>query len=599
LPDDGPTVGESIQRENRAIAIANNDVVILSWRYKKKIPNCLGFAIHRIDIHSQLRRSLPAWVGFKGEHDGGRKISTTDKWPVQKFWWRDHTVIGRSFYQYEIVPMVKRSTRRRLEPLKNLTLLTNPIQLSPYYGSISVFFNKGILAAQWVGRWLPRDGNGKPSHIRLLGRVDQPGDPLRDRLSGELRLALMRLIQKARREGGQCYCALYELSDPELLQILIGAPFIHIVLSNTGRDDEVNLPARQTLDQSGIDLTNRMLRTNHIGHNKFVVYVNNQGQPEAVLTGSTNWTASALCGQTNNAIIINSREIASGFLNYWNRLKADNSEQAAALRQQNEMGPIQLTLDNGTQIKLWFSPNTKAKGKPKTNPKTPVDMQEVFGLIEHAKSAILFLLFQPGKPSILEQIRKKERSNPDLFIAGAATDQKAVEDYKTSLFHRTTVTSESVEPEVYTTRRDSESVVAAAAIEDQFAFWQAELLKLSPMNHAIIHDKIVVIDPFSNDCAVVTGSHNLGFKASYSNDENMIIIRKNRAVAQAYTAHIMHVYDHYRFRYKIQKEKRAAFNGLEKEDTWQNKYFNPNHNARKEFIFWGSANPVEATYLNT
>jgi phosphatidylserine/phosphatidylglycerophosphate/cardiolipin synthase-like enzyme len=42
---------------------------------------------------------------------------------------------------------------------------------------------------------------------------------------------------------------------------------------------------------------------------------------------------------------------------------------------------------------------------------------------------------------------------------------------------------------------------------------------------AIIHDKIVVIDPFAENCVVITGSHNLGYKASYANDENMLIIK--------------------------------------------------------------------------
>ena len=57
---------------------------------------------------------------------------------------------------------------------------------------------------------------------------------------------------------------------------------------------------------------------------------------------------------------------------------------------------------------------------------------------------------------------------------------------------------------------------------DAFGQWEAELNKAG---FAVIHDKIVVIDPFSDNCVVVTGSHNLGYKASYDNDENMAIIR--------------------------------------------------------------------------
>src|SRR5262245_64989434 len=49
------------------------------------------------------------------------------------------------------------------------------------------------------------------------------------------------------------------------------------------------------------------------------------------------------------------------------------------------------------------------------------------------------------------------------------------------------------------------------------------------LGHAIIHDKIVVIDPLSENGAVVMGSHNLVYKASYENDENFVIIRGPRA----------------------------------------------------------------------
>ena len=136
-------------------------------------------------------------------------------------------------------------------------------------------------------------------------------------------------------------------------------------------------------------------------------------------------------------------------------------------------------------------------------------------------------------------------------------------------------------------------MVAASAINDEFAFWQRELLKSSPTAHAIIHDKTLVIDPFSNDCVVITGSHNLGFRASYNNDENLVIIRGNSALAQAYAAHIIDVYDHYRFRYLIQKEKQRAFSGLEKDDTWQNKYFNPEGDWMSEIRFWSNVVPIE------
>jgi phosphatidylserine/phosphatidylglycerophosphate/cardiolipin synthase-like enzyme len=65
---------------------------------------------------------------------------------------------------------------------------------------------------------------------------------------------------------------------------------------------------------------------------------------------------------------------------------------------------------------------------------------------------------------------------------------------------------------------------------------------------AIVHSKAIVIDPFSDDCAVITGSHNFSVAASEKNDENLVIVRGNTKLAQAYALHINGVYDHYSWR---------------------------------------------------
>jgi phosphatidylserine/phosphatidylglycerophosphate/cardiolipin synthase-like enzyme len=63
---------------------------------------------------------------------------------------------------------------------------------------------------------------------------------------------------------------------------------------------------------------------------------------------------------------------------------------------------------------------------------------------------------------------------------------------------------------------------------------------------------------------VVTGSHNLGFKASYANDVNMVIIRMNRPVTEADAAHVLDVYEHYRWRWRIQAPIRQEVERLKK-----------------------------------
>jgi phosphatidylserine/phosphatidylglycerophosphate/cardiolipin synthase-like enzyme len=564
----------SVGRRMSAIAVANNDAAFIAWKYDARISQCLGFAVYRTDLNSAARTPLPAWVGFQGESNENWQPQTTEHWPVQKFNWRDLTAKPGGFYQYQVVPMV--GTQNNLTQLGGKQLTTNPVHLGAERGNTLAYFNRGILSTQSIAHLIPPGAGGKPNYRKLVDRIDQPGDPLRISLAGDLIRALPLLLERASSQAGECYLALYELTDPELLQLLIGSPFVHVILSNTGPDDSENAAARQTLHESHVDITDRMLTGDHIGHNKFAVYVDSKKQPQAVLTGSTNWTATGLCGQANNALIIESSTVAAFYLDYWNRLKADTlggDLQGAQFRTANRLSHS-TTLDNGkTNLTLWFSPNTEAKSKPSQNPPSPLDMKNVFDALDNAKQAILFLAFEPGTPSIIDKVAECENANPNLFIRGAVSQPKTVEQYNVHLYHRSGVAPDA-------------EVVAAAAIEDEFSFWHAELLKASPTAHAIIHDKVVVIDPFTPNCVVITGSHNLGYKASYANDENMLIISGNLALAAAYTASVMDVYDHYRWRYQVQTKGPGAWSGLQLDDTWQDKYFEPNNLARKEMEFW-------------
>lgn len=104
-----------------------------------------------------------------------------------------------------------------------------------------------------------------------------------------------------------------------------------------------------------------------------------------------------------------------------------------------------------------------------------------------------------------------------------------------------------------------------------------------------IHDKIVVKDHFSDNCVVITGSHNLGYRASYNNDENLLLIRGNRSLAAAYAAHVLDIYDHYRWRNLVNRDPAHAWSGLSTDPSWQDFYFKKNSPAKKEFAFWLSA----------
>ena len=458
-------------------------------------------------------------------------------------------------------------------------------------------FNRGIISTQALSKALPSGASGTPSAAALRKHIGIAGDPIRNRLAGEAIDTLKSLFERARTKGGTCYCALYELTDRELIDAITqSAGSVKVLLANadstekgpTGKQTKVydgtNAAARLELKAAlGDSLIDRLLaKGTYIGHNKFIVYVDASGVARSVLTGSTNWTSTGLCAQSNNILVLEDKVIAARYLDYWNRLVADAAKQAPALRTNNALAPPDLSLGAAAAgtTRVWFSPNTKQKTKPK-NAAAPADMSEVFQAISEAKLGILFLLFSAGAPSILQHLtdvsRQRVEAHEQFFVRGAISDAKTATQFTTRVYNDGLL------------KAPNRLITGIGGIPDQFAYWEKELAKLG---HAVIHDKMLVVDPFTDASIVVTGSHNLGYKASYSNDENMCIIRGNRRMAEAYAAHVLDVVNHYNWRNKLVEAKqqgkplKAAFTDLNEYDWWQNKYFKGNFLASRDQFFF-------------
>ena len=200
---------------------------------------------------------------------------------------------------------------------------------------------------------------------------------------------------------------------------------------------------RKNLKAAGVNVVDRILGKGDIPHNKFMVLAQNDA-PVAVLTGSTNWTSTGLCTQTNNALVIESADVAKRYMDYWNALKADvdaahgdeKKLQSKTLRDfahANNASSIAKPIDlgGGVEVEVMFSPNTP--GKLTKNPDAPNDMQRVFDLINGAKQAVLFLAFDPGNNSILDAAGKALAKNPDLFVRGALTSPQRALNFSEAL----------------------------------------------------------------------------------------------------------------------------------------------------------------------
>jgi phosphatidylserine/phosphatidylglycerophosphate/cardiolipin synthase-like enzyme len=711
-----------------AHAWCNNEVAYLAWKTDEKIKDGLGFMITRIHLDENdkevERRILPAWAAFKTQSNPDWNEQDTSVWPIQKFSWRDLT-LRRSRdttkvrepdfkVKYEIVAVGKEAPGRtavphspNADPTKykgppiplffcsepaptNTVYVTNNIVMKGEDVALAAGFTNGILSTQDLRKQLQTPQGQQPSKKQLEAHIDtDKPDPIRTFLTADALPLIADFMARAKAENCDVYCALYELNDPSLLDILnSNADRIHLILSTAGSSkskpivwDTTNKASRAMLRNKVAEFHDRMFNnTGHIGHNKFVVLVDRATQKaKAVLAGSTNWTFTGLCTQSNNVIIINDAGVAGAYYAYWQRLRDDklpvpkpiskpnSNKQGQGLRTADMKPSHQiLAADGKTDFTLWYSPNTKAASKTKTSA-APPDLANAFQLMGNAKEAIFFLTFMPsvaGDQSIIvESIDAATKKN--LLVLGAISDGRALPGepgantagksiaasgkkktgkkstaakkkkrpaakksaakkkkktrrtkHKTAaMAARVSVVRSaraaraakkskpvkagaSAKPKsgkggppqpkraIYQNPKAPDVLMICAAAIGQFDLignWEHEMLRYG---QAIIHDKIVVIDPLSDDCVVITGSHNLGYKASYANDENMLIIKGNRALATAYMVHVLDVFDHYKFRAILEQQAYERATGkpgakppvgqgiLDVDDTWQDKYVN-------------------------
>lgn len=635
-------------------AYCNNEVGYVAWAIDSRIDGCLGFEVTRVYLDAAGQPALRpdgtpdriktvAYVPFKGQRNPDHEAQDTGVWPVQKLSWRDLTLRKRRDRAerrpddirvlYEVRPVgdlkpgldpVPSNGRERLpdghggtkpayagrpRPLGYLSpaARSNPIFVTRKLGAFRSTFTNGILAAQWLANVLMADGKIAPNE--LLDKLSDPDDIHRKYLAGDVLPMLHELFA----QPGEFFLGLYELEDRELEQLLLSnATRIHVILSNTGKGavgwDERNAPARKKLTDAGVDIQHRMFNNAvHIGHNKFVVHVAPDGTPTSVFTGSTNWTSTGVAGQTNNAIQIDDQVVASKYLDYWRRMKADAlpmpsplsapmsaTRQGSKFRDGNKT-PVKVPLGDGSKLTAWFSPNMPQRKKP-PNPPVPPDLEQAYRLMRQAKQAIFFLAFYPGQSGrdcIIGEAVEIGRKDSTLMVMGAVSSPMAMPNYVPK---KKGDDDESEDDDVAaispaTFFEKNVAIVRASRIDDRDVVGDFGKEVLSA-GQAIIHDKIVVVDPLSNHSAVVFGSHNCGFKASYSNDENMVIVEGNAALAKAYMVHILDVYEHYRFRAieaELRKRHKSGWSGfLDTADTWQDRYVDGTSGTLSRYLTSGT-----------
>ncbi len=591
----------------------NGDHTCLVWKpsNNQPIPNCRGFVICR--VYNGQANYLHGFTGFSPSDQPDMTAldkATALKFPVQRFLWWDYAVKPGDVVQYSILPVVGPDRDHLAFDQNNASPVTGKMtvtgQSTP---NISAYFNKGLVAAQWVSRAVDQ----QPKGSTLASLITQPGNTLRNALSGLVRTQVLSLLAETQKNNGKIFAALYELNDPELISSLQAlGKNCNLILANGAfkgnqpPNNDENQKVRAQL-KGKINLFDRIVKSGHFAHNKVVIFCDSAGNPQSVLTGSLNWTSTGLCTQANNSVIINDAKVASDYLAYWQRMKAaGNAYSPSYINANSTANTYQV---DGCSITPWCVPTSNAQ-----------DLDYARKLISAAREGILFLFFNPGvfEPSTAPQkwtllqniLTRHQLGAPDydagLYIRGVVNQEIPELTEAAGLANKknagkvpapvldpnqptpvTLYTSGNKPPQVF-----GHDVLVPANIKEKFNEFQQESLGAG----VHVHSKVIVLDPFGANPVVMTGSHNLGFKASSANDDNLIIIEGNAPLAAAYAVNIIAIFQNYRWNSYVEANRNdpKVWHGLVDNDQWQDSYLTGDQLAEIDFWLGGNAGNAPA-----
>lgn len=579
--------------KTRLVVYANADDALLLWATDVIDDDVRGFAVQR-RLEAAGGGTTTSWLdnfappGVLAFQSGQHQPSNL--WPFRAFSWTDHSVTRSDIVRYRVAPVLSDpADPSKLHPPKlsaaspwSRKHTIGAASATPYAAS----FNRGFVISQFISRYLAQRFPGLP----MADALDQfkneitshDEDRIRAFLSGELRTVLLRLLADAKAQGDEVHAALYELSDHQLITGLsaLGAR-AHVVLANgsisqakgehaaDARKRDQNAAGRAALLGAGVDVAahDRFSSPPALGHNKFLVF-SRGGTPEQVWTGSTNWTPTGLCTQVNNGLLISDRAAAQAYRTQWQALRDAGSTHPSSLvsanRTPSPIGPA------GHKDAAHF---TRAPGK--------VDLDALAEIVAGTEQGLLFLMFMPGASGVLHDVRALIAAKPNLLVRGVVSDLPlGRKDEQTGTTTKVSVTLIDTPSGAAAPAPLTYDVVQPGAMRHPAAGWAAEVTRQQfkqGIGFAIIHSKILLVDPFGDHPIVVSGSHNFSPSASHDNDENFVVVHGDRALAEAYAVNIQSAWRHYASR---AGNPLHALTGIDYLRALQ-------HDQAREHAFWG------------
>jgi phosphatidylserine/phosphatidylglycerophosphate/cardiolipin synthase-like enzyme len=510
--------------ELKAAAYAGTYVVVLAWdTLNGKAParkNLLGYAIERTELDPAGNEVERYWMRgikrFKDKDKGlppGTPVSTAEH-PIQSFLWADYTAKAGTHYLFRIVPLYGTVKNPKLDDdaavTFDVTAEKEDDQLPDDSIRHDVYFNRGVIGSQAYAREF---GNREPD-------AENPRSKEMKWLSRGLFEALVRFIGRAG-DGMALRAALYEfhylpVANAFAKAIEAGAD-VKIVYD---AESEYKIENEATIETAGLDEYDAVVpRTvsEGIRHNKFIVLLEGD-KPLAVWTGSTNISAGGIFGHSNVGHVVWDEDLAAKYLGYWQRL-ADNLTPTKLRAPNKAATPTPV----GKPPEDSVSPLFSARDDKESNE----TLQWYADRLAEAKE-VCCMTFAFNIDAVFQQVLGQDN---DVVRYVVKDDPLGGDE---SIGH------------------DRDVIFAAGAYLGEGALANFLRERSNPLNrNRYIHNKFMLVDPLSDDPLVVTGSANFSRPSQRTNDENMLVIRGNKRVADIYFGEFMRVFDHHYARYIV------------------------------------------------
>jgi phosphatidylserine/phosphatidylglycerophosphate/cardiolipin synthase-like enzyme len=539
--------------------IAGTHVVLLGMNLPEaQCPGLLGFAIRRHDHTEGELYWLSGYKTFESvePHPAAGVLYSTRRHPIQGFTWSDFSAKPGYDYTYEIVGL--RGTPAHPEEAEKVEVRVKT-ETEKIPGSVHhVHFNRGAAASQEYTR---RFGDKSPKVV---------GPSAFDWLSRGAAEAIARFIERAVGPGWGLRVGAYEFTDEHVLTALKEAAKrkADVRILYHARNDATKTGNEKQIKKLGLGKISdgRNAKGLALAHNKVIVLTNG-GVAQAVLTGSTNFSEGGIYGHSNVVHICEDNHVAGEYLWLWNELAKNTDKMTDA--------PI-----IAGRTPLPANP-AKAGTTPIFSPRPNLDALEWYGQRAQEANDALFMTFAFGMDDLFQ----------NAYRNGTAPLRYALME-KMSGPTKTEAQRKANEAKIIALRKMEANKFAIGAHfhTGPFNRWLDETLSGLNVNVRYLHTKYLLADPLGDNPLVVSGSANFSKASTEDNDENMLIIRGDKRVADIYLGEFMRLYRHFAFRDFLSQHPNAdeaEVSHLDEKDKWWKGYFGTSFASRQRQYFAG------------